>query len=97
MRKKRHRREIEAAEDVVAEFLKTKRMMRSVEFADLMGWSPQTEASHRSRENTPPYIKVGSVIYYSFDDVAAWIDDVRRDKRKPSVRAEDQAVADILE
>lgn len=97
MSKKRCRTEIEAAEDVVAEFLKTTRMMRSVEFADLMGWSPQTEASHRSRDNTPPYVKVGGVIYYSFDDVAAWIDDVRRHKRKPRYQAEDQAVADILE
>jgi hypothetical protein len=97
MPKKRYRTEIEAAEDVVAEFLKTTRMMRSVEFADLMGWSPQTEASHRSRDNTPPYVKVGSVIYYSFDDVASWIDGVRRGRGKLRVKAEEQAVADLLE
>lgn len=97
MPKKRYRTEIEAAEDVVAEFLKTTRMMRSVEFADLMGWSAQTEASHRSRDNTPPYVKVGSVIYYSFDDVALWIDGVRRGKGKLQVKAEEQAVADLLE
>jgi hypothetical protein len=79
------------SDEVVTAYLLHAGKMRKSEFAQLMGWTDETEASRRARGEVPAYTKVGQEVFYSFDAVTAWISDP--DRFRPEAAA--TAAADL--
>ncbi len=55
-----------------------KHLLPSEEFADMVGVKRNTPATWRCKKFGPPHIKIGSRVFYDYDDVVAWLNTRRR-------------------
>lgn len=59
--------------ELVLDFLKRNELLTVEAFAELVGWTAETERQMRSRGKTPANVRIKRKTLYRYADVAEWL------------------------
>ena len=69
-------------------------VINDTELAAALGMSTTTLAIWRSKKLGPPYIKLGKNVFYTYNDLCAWVDDEAKVRRTHNDRRERETSGD---